>query len=185
MLRRLACAATATSQSPQAGSKTRRAGSAPGTSRLQLGRVGEQALAGRAGAWRCLAARGGPESSADPRVMQRKFRQMRERGIEFLVMDDTNCVWVDHLWQTYSGRATSMRVGGRPVLHWCVEKDVWPEWSDARRACWRTCRVHRDPDEHRAASGEAHHGSGLDQRRRRRSTRTAARITRPSTTFCV
>ena len=31
-----------------------------------------------------------------------------------------------------------MRVGGKPVLHWYVEKDVWPEWTDARWTIRRT-----------------------------------------------
>jgi len=142
--------------------------------------------------WRAVRDRGGalplggPESSADPQVMERQFRQMQECGIEFLVMDDTNCVWVDnsridglirtwfdfmdakpaheripiaiaaggelnqhnrreawleaveYLWQTYSGRPSYMRVGGKPVLHWYVEKDVWPEWTDARWTIRRT-----------------------------------------------
>lgn len=142
--------------------------------------------------WRAVRDRGGalplggPESSADPVVMERQFCQMQECGIEFLVMDDTNCVWVDnsridglirtwfdfmdskpaqeripiaiaaggelnqhnrreawtkaveYLWQTFAARPSYMRVGGKPVLHWYVEKDVWPEWTDARWTIRRT-----------------------------------------------
>jgi len=39
---------------------------------------------------------------------------------------------VDYLWHTFAARPSCLRVGGRPVLHWYVEKDVWPEWTDAR-----------------------------------------------------
>ncbi len=129
---------------------------------------------------------GGPESSADPKVMERQYRQMRECGVDFIVMDDTNCVWVDnsridglikawfdfmdakparsripiaiaaggelnqhskrdawleavdYLWKTFASRPSYLRDAGKPVLHWYVEKDVWPEWTDIRWTIRRT-----------------------------------------------
>ncbi len=45
---------------------------------------------------------------------------------------------VEYLWRTFSDRPSYLRVGGRPVLHWYVEKDVWPEWTDARWTIRRT-----------------------------------------------
>jgi hypothetical protein len=45
---------------------------------------------------------------------------------------------VEYLWQTYARRPSYMRVNGKPVLHWYVEKDVWPEWTDARWTIRRT-----------------------------------------------
>ncbi len=143
--------------------------------------------------WDAVRRRGGalpmngPESSEDPAVMERQYRQMRQCGIDFLVMDDTNCVYVDdrridalirtwfdfmeakpparripiaiaaggelnqhnkrdawleavdYLWRTFARRPAYLRVQGRPVLHWYVEQDVWPEWSDPR---WTIRRTH-------------------------------------------
>jgi len=135
--------------------------------------------------WQALPV-GGPESSADPQVMERQLRQMRECGIDFVVMDDTNCVWVDnsridglirtwfafmdakppeeripiaiaaggelnqhglrdawakavdYLWETFAHRPSYLRVDGKPVLHWYIEKDVWPDWDDSRWAIRKT-----------------------------------------------
>lgn len=133
----------------------------------------------------------GPESSRNPAVMERQFRQMKQCGIDFMVMDDTNCVWVDssridhtirawfdfmdakpaaeriplaiavggelnqhgnkdawteaveYLWNTYAHRPSHLKVDGKPVLHWYIEKDVWPDWDDKRWTIRRTYHFFR------------------------------------------
>jgi hypothetical protein len=39
---------------------------------------------------------------------------------------------VDFLWNTYAKRPSQLVDKGKPVLHWYIEKDVWPDWNDPR-----------------------------------------------------
>lgn len=161
--------------------------------------------------WQSVAARGaampsgGPYSADDPEVIARQWRQMRECGVDFLVLDDTNTVhvdnngidrsirawfdfmdakpaasripiavvaggelnqhnkrraWreaVDYLWQTYARRPSYLRADGRPVLHWYIEKDLWPEWDDPRWTIRRTYHFLR-PDGQRRYGGWGYGG---------------------------
>ena len=51
--------------------------------------------------WDSVVARGGampscgPYELSDPKVIERQWREMCECGIDFILMDDTNTVWVD------------------------------------------------------------------------------------------
>lgn len=149
------------------------------------------------GHWRAVAARGaampvgGRYAASDPKVIERQWREMRACGLDFLVMDHTNTVFVDnrlidnnirawydfmdgrpaseripiaiaaggelnqhnnrqawldaadYLWKTYARRPSYLRHRGKSVLHWYIEKDLWPEWRDARWTIRRTYHFFR------------------------------------------
>jgi hypothetical protein len=39
---------------------------------------------------------------------------------------------VEYLWKQYAHRASYKQMDGKPLLLWYIEKDVWPDWTDAR-----------------------------------------------------
>ncbi|MEN6357052.1 MAG: stalk domain-containing protein [Armatimonadota bacterium] len=148
---------------------------------------------------------GGPYILSDPDVIKRQISQMHECGIDFILMDDTNTVWVDnslvdknirawfdymdklpgderipiaiasggelnqhtdknswlkavdYLYDTYAKRPSYLYENGKPVLHWYIEKDVWPEWHDERWNIRRTYHFFRTQDQ--VANGGWGYGS--------------------------
>lgn len=145
------------------------------------------------GHWGDVVRRGGampiegPTSGSDPVAVAKMYQDIRDAGIDYVLMDDTNTVFVDerlidkaieawfdygdkqpadkrlqiaiaaggelnqhdnpytwhkavdYLFDKYANRPSAMRVGGKPVLYWYVEKDVEPGWTDSRwtiRRCY-------------------------------------------------
>ncbi len=131
-------------------------------------------------------------TSYDPRIIRTQYEQMKECGIDFVIFDDTNTIFVDdgivdrtirawfdfmdalvpserlklcvafggelnqhqnkegflvaadYLWKSYAGRPSYLRLDGKPLALWYIEKDVIPDWNDPRwtiRRCFHAFRT--------------------------------------------
>jgi hypothetical protein len=50
---------------------------------------------------------------------------------------------VDYLYRDYANRPSYARLEGKPLLLWYIDKDVWPDWTDARWTVRKAYAHHR------------------------------------------
>lgn len=57
----------------------------------------------------------------------------------------------DYLWKAYAQRPSYFRIGGKPLLLWYIENNVFPGWSDPRFAiqhCYNAGGANHEQDAH-------------------------------------
>lgn len=134
-------------------------------------------------------------SCSDPAEVEKEYQEIHAAGIDYVLMDDTNCIGVDdglvnkaitawfdyadkqpeadrikiaiaaggelnghadtkgwtaavnYLYDHFSHRPSYLRVNGKPVFYWYIEKDIEPNWDDRRWVVRKTYHFFRTGDQ--------------------------------------